>query len=77
MMHARIWRTMTSVTVEITCHHAEGQTGGSHLVYREAVHDVRDQPEHLILVVSECVARAALLAWQDELPGLTAECGWT
>ena len=76
MMHVRVWRTMESITVEITCHHAEGQTGGSHLVYRSVEHDCSQDPSELLSVLSSAAFGAAQQDFQFADLGMTDECGW-
>lgn len=77
MMHIRVYRVLDAVTVEWSCNHGDDGDGvQAHLLYRETRQEHTGQPEHLALLTSELVATAALLAWEDHLPGLTDECGW-
>lgn len=76
MIHIAVWRTMTAVTVEIRCNHAQGQTGGSHLIHREMQDPGEDTAHATLAVAADVVDWVARNAHQGEVPGLTDECGW-
>lgn len=75
MMHMQAWRVLASITVEIKCNHAEGQQAGSHLVYRETVHDCYEGSEELMSVCAAVWHTAASKVWQGEVETFD-ECGW-
>lgn len=78
VIHALVYRRLTEVVVEWTCCHREGAAVGSHLLYREVIQAGKDDgPWALLGHIADASCSLARLGWEDELPGLTDDCGWT
>lgn len=75
MIHVRAWRTMTMVTVEVTCTHSDEQGGRAHLMMRATdVPDDDDLSGVLESIADTLTACRQHIGWGDDL-GQTDDCG--